>query len=307
MASSNSPATRKPPIDAVLQCLTAISNALKGREDYAIIGGAALIATGYTQRTTEDVDVLVRAGTTFSIKNLLSSHPGFSLDVRTRHLLFTPDPPSWTIPIDVLTPSLAFIPETEISEAVESDAGARIVRPAALLNYKISSSYTRSTAEKKMTDWTDVEYLIRWHLENSITLPPGAIPNATVEAFYDIQNWTSNMITEKEWSAIGGGLASMKATRSTILTEHQMLLPESRLKKLKTQQKIEAKRQKVLAGKKVAAKAHCEAIIQRTAEFVKEYRDTEEEQIRLKSLAKKEGNFYVPPDPKLVFVVRIKG
>jgi len=307
MAASNSPERVKPPMEAILQCIAAISNALNGREDYAIIGGAALIATGFKGRTTEDVDVLVRVGTTFSIKNILSTHLGFSLDVRTRHLLFTPDPPDWTIPIDVLTPSLAHIPETEISEAVESDAGARIVRPAALLNYKISSSYTRSTVEKKMTDWTDVEYLINWHLFNGITLSPGAIRNATVEAFYDGQNWTSGMITEEDWSAIGGALPSKKATGRTAPTEYEMLLPQSRLKKLKTQQKFEAERNKVLAEKKVAAKAHRQAIIQRTAAYVKEYREREEEQIRLKRLAKKEGNLYGPPDPKLAFVVRIKG
>jgi Ribosomal L30 N-terminal domain len=250
---------------------------------------------------------LVRTGTTFSIKNLLSTHPGFSLDVRTRHLLFTPDPQSRTIPIDVLTPPFAFIPEAEISEAVENDVGARIVRPAALLNYKISSSYTRSTAGEKLSDWADVEYLIQWHLENSITLQPGAIPNATVNAFYDSQNWTSNKIAEKEWGAIGGELPSMEAARSSTPTKHQMFLPESRLKKLKTQQKIEAERQKVLAEKKVAARTQRETIIQRTAEYVKDYLNTEKEQIHLKRLAKKEGNLYVPPEPKLVFVVRIKG
>jgi large subunit ribosomal protein L7e len=40
---------------------------------------------------------------------------------------------------------------------------------------------------------------------------------------------------------------------------------------------------------------------------VKEYQDAEREQIRLNRLAKKDGNFYVASQPKLVFVVRIKG
>jgi large subunit ribosomal protein L7e len=40
---------------------------------------------------------------------------------------------------------------------------------------------------------------------------------------------------------------------------------------------------------------------------VKEYQDAEREHIRLNRLAKKEGNFYVPAQPKLVFVIRIKG
>ena len=40
---------------------------------------------------------------------------------------------------------------------------------------------------------------------------------------------------------------------------------------------------------------------------MKEYREAEREKIRLSRDAKKGGSFYVPAQPKLVFVVRIKG
>lgn len=40
---------------------------------------------------------------------------------------------------------------------------------------------------------------------------------------------------------------------------------------------------------------------------MKEYRDAERENIRLTRLSKQEGTFYVPAEPKLVFVIRIKG
>lgn len=40
---------------------------------------------------------------------------------------------------------------------------------------------------------------------------------------------------------------------------------------------------------------------------MKEYRDAEREKIRLTRLAKQEGSYYVPAEPKLVFVIRIKG
>ena len=40
---------------------------------------------------------------------------------------------------------------------------------------------------------------------------------------------------------------------------------------------------------------------------MKEYRDAERENIRLSRQAKKDGSFYVPPETKLVFVIRIKG
>ena len=40
---------------------------------------------------------------------------------------------------------------------------------------------------------------------------------------------------------------------------------------------------------------------------MKEYRNAERETIRLSREAKKNDSLYVPADPKLVFVVRIKG
>lgn len=40
---------------------------------------------------------------------------------------------------------------------------------------------------------------------------------------------------------------------------------------------------------------------------MKEYRDAEKEKVRLSREAKKSDSFYVPEEPKLVFVVRIKG
>ena len=48
-------------------------------------------------------------------------------------------------------------------------------------------------------------------------------------------------------------------------------------------------------------------IFKRAEQYVKEYRDAEREKVRLTRLAKQQGSFYVPAEPKLVFVVRIKG
>ncbi len=48
-------------------------------------------------------------------------------------------------------------------------------------------------------------------------------------------------------------------------------------------------------------------IFKRAEKYVKEYRDAEREKIRLARLAKQDGAYYVPAEPKLVFVVRIKG
>jgi large subunit ribosomal protein L7e len=48
-------------------------------------------------------------------------------------------------------------------------------------------------------------------------------------------------------------------------------------------------------------------IFKRAESYVKEYRDAEREKIRLARLSRQQGTFYVPDEPRLVFVVRIKG
>merc|ERR1712044_9432 len=48
-------------------------------------------------------------------------------------------------------------------------------------------------------------------------------------------------------------------------------------------------------------------IFKRAEKYIKEYRIQEREEIRLSREARKHGNFYVPPEPKVAFVVRIRG
>lgn len=49
------------------------------------------------------------------------------------------------------------------------------------------------------------------------------------------------------------------------------------------------------------------AIFTRAEKYVKEYRNAEREKVRLSREAKKSDSLYVPEEPKLAFVVRIKG
>merc|ERR1712099_190115 len=58
---------------------------------------------------------------------------------------------------------------------------------------------------------------------------------------------------------------------------------------------------------KVARKARRVEIFKRAEKYAKEYQDQERDEIRLKRDAKKEGNYYVPGETKLVFVMRIRG
>jgi len=45
----------------------------------------------------------------------------------------------------------------------------------------------------------------------------------------------------------------------------------------------------------------------RAEAYVKEFRMKERDEIRLARNAKKSGDFYIPPEPKLAFIMRIRG
>jgi len=84
-------------------------------------------------------------------------------------------------------------------------------------------------------------------------------------------------------------------------------VPETVLKKRKRAAEARALRVKAALKAKVDRKAKKVAAFKRAEKYCKEYRDQERDQIRLKREAKKEGNFYVPAEPKLAFVMRIRG
>ena len=55
------------------------------------------------------------------------------------------------------------------------------------------------------------------------------------------------------------------------------------------------------------AKAKRKVIFKRAESYVKAYQAKEREEIRLKRAARTNGDFYVPAEPKVYFVVRIRG
>lgn len=91
------------------------------------------------------------------------------------------------------------------------------------------------------------------------------------------------------------------------VTHDQVFPPETLLKKRKNAAKAAEAKAAAQAEKKAALSKKNEAIFTRAEKYVKEYRDAEREQIRLKRTARAEGKIYVPAQEKLVFVVRIKG
>jgi len=101
--------------------------------------------------------------------------------------------------------------------------------------------------------------------------------------------------------------ASKASSSTTVPTHDQILVPETLLKKRKSQEKARSERSAEIEKTKKSNKAKRGVIFKRAEKYVKEYRDAEREKVRLTRLAKQDGAFYVPAEAKLIFVIRIKG
>lgn len=84
-------------------------------------------------------------------------------------------------------------------------------------------------------------------------------------------------------------------------------MPESILKKRRTAEKIAVERKAKAVEAKKAKKATRREVFKRAESYVKEYRRTERDLVRLKRQARKAGNFYAPPEAKVAILIRIKG
>ncbi|KAL6097910.1 rpl7 [Pungitius sinensis] len=84
-------------------------------------------------------------------------------------------------------------------------------------------------------------------------------------------------------------------------------VPESLLKRRKAFATVKAARIKKMLADKKARKVTRKLIYKRAEKYHKEYRQMYRREIRLGRTARKVGNFYVPAEPKLAFVVRIRG
>merc|ERR1712096_559992 len=84
-------------------------------------------------------------------------------------------------------------------------------------------------------------------------------------------------------------------------------VPESVLKKRKTQEKLANEKAVATAETKKANKAKRAAAYKSAEKYVKEYRSLARARVRMHRQAKAAGNHYVEPEAKLMFVVRIRG
>ncbi|XP_040576346.1 large ribosomal subunit protein uL30 [Lepeophtheirus salmonis] len=84
-------------------------------------------------------------------------------------------------------------------------------------------------------------------------------------------------------------------------------VPETVLKRRKRLAENRATRAKAVITSKKTRHAKRIDVFKRAERYVKEYRNKEADETRLQRDAKKEGGYYVPSEPKLAFVMRIRG
>eukprot|EP00095_Tigriopus_kingsejongensis_P007484 maker-scaffold580_size130538-snap-gene-0.23 protein:Tk07484 transcript:maker-scaffold580_size130538-snap-gene-0.23-mRNA-1 annotation:"60s ribosomal protein l7" len=84
-------------------------------------------------------------------------------------------------------------------------------------------------------------------------------------------------------------------------------VPETILKRRKRQAEARAHRAKTVLASQRARRVKRVEIFKRAEKYVKEYRRKEHDEIRLKRDAKKNDGYYVTAEPKLAFVMRIRG
>ncbi|KAJ7120492.1 60S ribosomal protein L7 [Mycena crocata] len=97
------------------------------------------------------------------------------------------------------------------------------------------------------------------------------------------------------------------APSTTVPAASAIEVPETLLKKRKQNEKARVDRLEAATAARKASKAKRKVIFKRAESYVKEYLTKEKEEIRLKRAARTAGDFYVPAQPKVYFVVRIRG
>ncbi|MCO5603444.1 hypothetical protein L7F22_057594 [Adiantum nelumboides] len=84
-------------------------------------------------------------------------------------------------------------------------------------------------------------------------------------------------------------------------------VPESVLKKRKRDEQWALAKKEQAHQSKLKSFANRKIIFKRAEQYIKQYRQQEADLIRLKREAKLKGGFYVDPEAKLLFVIRIRG
>merc|ERR1712189_151012 len=88
---------------------------------------------------------------------------------------------------------------------------------------------------------------------------------------------------------------------------HKFPVPETMLKRQKNIERVKSARAIAAVKRRKALKEKRRVIFKKAQQYAKEYRAKERDEIRLRRMAKRDGNFYVPAEAKLAFVIPIRG
>ncbi|XP_050216698.1 60S ribosomal protein L7-4 [Mercurialis annua] len=92
-----------------------------------------------------------------------------------------------------------------------------------------------------------------------------------------------------------------------VAEESKPVVPESVLKKTKRNEEWAVAKKQELEASKKKAKENRKLIFNRAKQYAQEYDQQQKELIQLKREAKLKGGFYVNPEAKLLFIIRIRG
>ncbi|KAL9226912.1 hypothetical protein vseg_002670 [Gypsophila vaccaria] len=86
-----------------------------------------------------------------------------------------------------------------------------------------------------------------------------------------------------------------------------IVVPESVLKKQKREEEWALAKQQAVEAAKKTSRENRKLYYKRAQQYAKEYQEQEKQAISLRREAKLKGGFYVEPEAKLLFIVRIRG
>jgi hypothetical protein len=150
---------------------------------YAIIGGIACILLGST-RATYDIDVIIPNGERNNATHALSQSASFGMEARGNRTWFSASNRNH-YNVDIMEPRQIYQTFDFARDTVILN-GVRVLRPAALLNYKsLSWSAMDRPSQKKRNDAVDIIFLTRYMAQNGQTVSQMDVPFANADFLTD--------------------------------------------------------------------------------------------------------------------------
>lgn len=102
-------------------------------------------------------------------------------------------------------------------------------------------------------------------------------------------------------------MSSKSSSAKAGAAKPKAVVPETVLLRRKNTARVRAVRAKQVAAAKVQRKKSRVLAFKRAEQYAKEYRNREKSLVHLRRTARAAGSFFMEPEPKLAFVIRIRG